>query len=427
MNKCDRFRELISLYIDDMLDEKEKLELEEHLQGCEDCKNELEEIKQLVNSCREMEVKEPPEYLTPLIMNSVRKDALKTGLLNRIIKKANPKVISVAAAALLLFAVITSGVLPHLGHRISMKSEDSAQSLPQVNEEYQMADNAEMEYDRGSEGKVKMNMAAGENGLMMEKQEVGNRDGSIDKSMKTSEAPVPEQNRKVIKNADISLEVESFDAGFDSLINIVETLGGYVQNSDSYTRKIGSGENVREFKEGHAVLKIPAVKFNRAVEDIAVIGRVTRRSVSGSDVTLEYMDIQARLESKQAQEKRLLEILDKASKLEDILRIENELNRVRTDIEMYVSRLNNWDNLVQYSTIMVSMREVEPKDKEVIPPIMGNLWERIRKAFIVTTNGIIDLIEYVIVGIGYALPVIIICGSGLIVWRIVKNRRKGGI
>jgi len=424
MSKCEKFRELIYLYIDDMLEDQEKQELEEHLRQCKNCQRELEDMQQLINNCRQMEEKEPPEYLTQLIMHNVRKEALKTSSINKIVKRLNLKSISVAAAAMLLFAVIASGVLPHMGFRMSI---DDMKSESQTAGEYVMDEEIEAGYSGNGGAEINMDLAADENKLEMRELDSPNLYAGAPKTADILKAPTPDQNRKVIKNANLSLEVEDFDASFNSLMNITEQLGGYVQNSDSYTRKYKAGEKEREFKEGHTVLKIPGDKLSMVIEEIKELGKVTGQSSSGSDVTLQYMDIQARLKSKQVQENRLLEILDKASKVEDILRIENELNRVRTDIEVYIAQLNSWDNLVQYSTVIVNMKEVEQKDKEVMPPHIGNLWERIKKAFIVTTNSILDLIEYIVVGIGYALPVIVVCGAGYLVWRTVKNKRRGRI
>ncbi len=426
MADCEKYREKISSYIDGMLGETEKQELEEHLKSCRDCARELREIQELVDVCRQMEALEPPDNLTGMIMHSVRKESRKAGFMHGFLKRFNPKIVSVAAVALLLVAVAASGLLSEIGFDMYMGKNASDQSAPA---EFSIEGGAEMnrsgddgamhedlQRDSVLESKVKMDRQA-DYGRMAQAPEVAG----------TGEVLPAEDERKVIKNAEFTVEVEDFDGVFSTLLNIAGRFGGYVQNSGSYTRVSGTGEYERELKEGHVVLRIPSSKLNTVIDEITGLGEVSYQSLSGNDITTGYMDIQARLNNKEVQEKRLLEVLDRASKIEDILRIEEELNRVRTDIEMYASRLKNWDNLVQYATITVTVKEVEPKDKAVKPPIMGNLWDRIKRAVIVTTNRIIDLVEYAIVGIGYALPVAVILGAGYLVWRTAINKRKGGM
>lgn len=425
MYKCEEARELFSLYIDGMLEQEEERLLKEHLESCPGCSEEMELLREMVAGCRAMEEKEPPEYLAPLVMHRVRKEALRTGFMGRLSKRVSPKFISVAAAAILVLAVATSALLPGLGSKRMLVKE----ALPPSEEEYVAYD----EGNRAVRGEAELQEPAEQQQGMAKvefsasmKAEPG-MSGQDTAGVPTGDGSLP-VSRKIIKNAELSLEVVDFEGSFNFLLKMAEEMGGYVEVSSVYTRKYRAAEEEKEFREGHAVLRIPADRFNMAIGEITSLGKVIGQSVTGSDVTLQYMDVKARLESKQVQEERLLEILGKASKIEDILRIENELNRVRAEIEMYMSQLKNWDNLVQYSTVRVTMKEVEPKDKELTPPRMNSLWSRVKRGFIITTNWIIDLLEAAVVGIGYMLPVIIIIGIGFLVWLFVKNiNRKGGI
>jgi hypothetical protein len=233
-----------------------------------------------------------------------------------------------------------------------------------------------------------------------------------------------QHDRKIIKNADISLEVQDFKNQFDAVQRMAEEAGGYVESSRSYIRKHAAAEGEREFMEGEAVIRVPSTEFGGCLDRIAALGKVTNRSTYGSDITLQYMDIETRLKSKQVQQERLIEILSKAERVEDILNIENELNRVRTEIESLGTQLRGWDNLVQYSTIRVFMTEVDPKDTKVSGLKVDNIWDRMRRGFIRTTNAIMDMIEIIIVGIGYALPVAILAGIAYLVWRKIRVSKK---
>ncbi|MBA1335107.1 MAG: hypothetical protein HPY66_0729 [Firmicutes bacterium] len=434
MGNCNEVREQLSLYIDGMLEPGEAEGVENHLKACPECSKEVEEIRRLIRECGEMEEKEPPEYLAPMIINSIRKQA--RGKNTRFSRWLGNRRIVSAAAAVLLVLVVAKGVMPALenGFWGGMKaandmSTDQTQEEP-VAEEYglssQEALNKAMAPEgRGASSEAEFDVAEdGAGGQIKMGREMFALTADEAQPPQQVEQKEAEAGRKIINNAELSLNVENFDESFRAIQQVVEKTGGFIQSSNSYVSRSNVGEDGRDYKEGHVALRIPGSEFYRALDEIEHLGKTTNKSVFGNDVTKQYMDMEARLKSKEVQEERLLDILSKAAKVEDILRIENELNRVRTEIEMYVSQMRDWDNLVQYSTINVFIREVEPKDKQVSPPKMGNLWDRVKKGFILTTNGILDIVEALIVGIGFALPVIIIAGAGYLVWRGFRNKKS---
>lgn len=433
MENCNKVRERLSLYIDGMLEPGEAEEIENHLKTCPECSKEIEEIKRLIKECREMGEMDPPEYLAPMIMNSVRKQAVrKNTRLGRWL--GNRRVIS-AAAAVLLLVVVAKGVVPALENGFWGGMKTASEMSPEqaqepATEEYRLfsqeaPSKAMVSEGRGASGEAEFDIAEdGAGGLTDMEREMLALNLDEAQPPQETEQKEAEAGRKIINNAELSLNVENFDESFNAIQQVVEKTSGFIQSSNSYVSRSNVGEDGKDYKEGHVALRIPGSEFYRALNEIEQLGKTMNKSVYGNDVTKQYMDMEARLKSKEVQEERLLDILSKATKVEDILRIENELNRVRTEIEMYVSQLRDWDNLVQYSTINVFIKEVEPKDKQVSPPKMGNLWDRVKKGFIVTTNGILDIAEAFIVGIGFAFPVIIIAGAGYLAWRGFRKRKS---
>ena len=438
MENCKEFREQLSLYIDGMLTQQESVLLEEHIKECKDCREELSMLREMVASCQGLEEKEPPEYLYPMIASSLRRSKKRTLVSGVRMKWLKPGLVSIAAV--LLVAVAVKGIMPDIQKQLA--TQDMAapeQAAPEAEapkaeapaeDTYSATQNREFSLKMMEEsGRAGMD-GAGIAGAEMDKKEA--EMASDGGTFSVAQAPATagdeliaaQHDRKIIKNADISLEVQDFKNQFDAVQRMAEETGGYVESSRSYIRKYAAAGDDREFMEGEAVIRVPSTEFGGCLDRIAALGKVTNRSTYGNDITLRYMDTETRLKSKQVQQERLIEILSKAERVEDILNIENELNRVRTEIESLGTQLRGWDNLVQYSTIRVFMTEVDPKDTKVSVLKVDNIWDRMRRGFIRTTNAIMDMIEIIIVGIGYALPVAILAGIAYLAWRKIRVSKK---
>lgn len=431
MEDCKVSMEQLSLYIDDMLEDVQRISVEEHLKVCPECRDRVEGLRAMVEGCRMLNELEPPDYLTPMIMGAIRKESRKTSGRWAIPRWAkNIKVVSVAAAALLMLAVVGT-VLPDAFDSF-MGMKKSASTMDQAVSPAAGPDTAEAEY--AIMGNAGMGIAPSYDAGKAEMQRSApysmGSDGAENQLFATAKATddmIKEQSlpdaRKIIMNSELSIEVESFDDSFNEIQRMTEQSRGFIQSSNSYVRSSGVGDDIKEFKEGHITLRIPSSEFNTVLSGVKKLGKVINSSVSGSDITKQYVDTEARLRSKEIQQERLLDILGRAEKVEDILRVEEELNRVRTEIEMYASQISNWDNLVQYSTINIYMREVEPKDKQVNPPGLVSLWNRIKGGFITTTNWLLDLAESVVVGVGYAIPVAAVAGAGYYIWHRARKKK----
>ncbi len=204
--------------------------------------------------------------------------------------------------------------------------------------------------------------------------------------------------RKIIQKASLSIEVEDFQASSDALIRIVERSGGFVSDSYSYVTDTGH-------KRGEITLRVPSDRFLSVIAEIEQSGTVKSKHVSGEDVTEEYIDLTARLNNSKRQEKRLLEILDMAENVKEVLEVEHELERVRNDIERLTGSINYLENRVEFATISVSLYEPEP---------ITHSWG-IRDAFRDAFEAFVSVIRGLIIFVGYALPLLILVGLGWLV------------
>lgn len=156
--------------------------------------------------------------------------------------------------------------------------------------------------------------------------------------------------QKLIQNAERSIEVENMDAAVLRLEDMVKTAGGLVADSSQSGRP---GEN----RYASFTLRVPVLRFDGFLEDVDTLGKVTNRRKYAHDVTLQYIDLEARIRNLTRQEERLLEILERADTVEDILRVEQELGRVRGQLESLSGEFRYLRDRVDYSTIYVHLSE----------------------------------------------------------------------
>jgi len=136
-------------------------------------------------------------------------------------------------------------------------------------------------------------------------------------------------------------------------------------------------------------------------------------SSSGRDVTEEYIDLEARLRNLRRQEERLLEILDRAESVKDVLEVERELGRVRGEIERLEGRLRYLSNRVEFATITVELLEPEP-----IAQSLG-----LRSAISDAMKGLVTVTRALIVAIGYLLPIAAVAAVLFALLRRVRKKR----
>ncbi len=214
--------------------------------------------------------------------------------------------------------------------------------------------------------------------------------------------------RKVITTGDLAIEVDDASAAVDEIISITQAAGGFVSSSSVYDNYYGENTG----KAGYVTVRIPQSGFTLVMGEIEALGTVTSKSISGRDVTEEYVDLSARLGNLERQELRLLEILNMTTTVDEVLDVERELGRVRGEIESLTGRLNYLNDRVDLSTINVRVSEPRP---------ITHSWG-LRDALSDSVNGFISTVNALIVLIGYVLPILIFVtvSGGVIIF--IRNR-----
>ena len=153
--------------------------------------------------------------------------------------------------------------------------------------------------------------------------------------------------RRVISTGFLSIEVEAVRAAVDQIQLTAEALGGFVENSSI------SGDDEEAFAE--ITIRVPQDQFFDALERIRRLGEVRSENLGAQDVTEQFIDLEARLRASEREEGSLLNLLDRATDVADVLVIERELSRIRSDIERVQGQLNFLERRVSLATLSVSL------------------------------------------------------------------------
>ncbi len=241
--------------------------------------------------------------------------------------------------------------------------------------------------------------------------------------MDTVEIKDPLAGRKIIKTVNVVSETKELDSALARIENEVAVLGGYIQSSNTY------GKSYEKYSNRRATytLRIPAEMLDSFMNSMGGYVNITSKTEKVDDITDTYTDIEARLEALKTQETRLIELLAKAEKLEDVITLEERISYVRYEIESYEAKIRNYNTLIAFSTVNIELAEVIDYTPEPIKdPTFG---ERLGEAFKESWKEFADGCKDFSVGLVYALPTLLVLAVVafvivLIVVRSVKRSRK---
>lgn len=218
---------------------------------------------------------------------------------------------------------------------------------------------------------------------------------------------------KIVRDGRIAIVVPDgdFDASLNNVSRIATSLGGFVLTSST-----------RDQSTGIFTLRIPAKKFDVAMERLRGIGEVRADAVTGQDVTAEFIDQTARLQILLDRRDLLQNLQNEATTSSEILRLAGLIEQTQLEIEKTQGQLRYLKNQVAEATIKVDLRERHAPDDTPEPDTDNpSLADAIRLGW----EGFLRVIGAVIVGLGYLVPIALIA---LAIWGIVtlvRRRRRG--
>ena len=218
----------------------------------------------------------------------------------------------------------------------------------------------------------------------------------------------------VIRTGQAFIEVERVDPAILKIRQLAAQVGGYITNSS-----VSGGRD--QIRQATMEVKIPAPRYDEAVGSLSTIGKVETVNSQAQDVGEEYVDVTARVTNARRLEERLISLLsNRTGKLDEVLRVERELARVREEIERYEGRLRYLGARAATSTLTITVHEPAPiiGNNPGENPIAGAL----RRAW----RNFIGLVAGIIASLGILIPLGLIALAGWAGYRRWKTTRERG-
>ena len=231
----------------------------------------------------------------------------------------------------------------------------------------------------------------------------------------------PSVNRKIIFSGSISIETINFDDDIERIKAALAEVNGYVENqSVSGTKPINWNDRGRY---GYMTLRVPSKSFDAFIGRLKGLGETKSLSTSGQDVSLQYFDTETRLRTLRIRQERLLDLLENAKGLEDIIKLEKELGDVDYQIQSLEIELRNYDSLIDFSTISIELYEVNRVER--VATSDPDLGTRIQNGFYSVLNVLAEIGEGLLVFLLAGSPVLVpLAAIAVLIIVLAKRRRK---
>lgn len=258
----------------------------------------------------------------------------------------------------------------------------------------------------------------------MPEEEMAFEAGEVEE--KAQEVPEnPQAGRKLITTMNLSAETEHFDELMGNLEKQITALGGYIESSNQWNGSVDYYGNRINDRSASLTVRVPAEKLDNFLAMMEENSNITNKSKNVEDVTLAYVDLESHKKALLTEEERLLELLEKAETVEDLISIEDKLANVRYQLESMESQLRTYDNKINYSTVYLDIQEVT----RLTPPEEPTTWGRIKNGFSENVyNLAMDVQDFfigLIINIPYILLwLVILAVVLLIVFLLAKHEKK---
>ncbi len=421
MKPC-RMQNQISLYLDGELNGEALRRFEDHLQNCEGCRTEVEQMSDLLRALRTLPEREVPAGLTDRLHAALAQEATKGTV--RMKRKFNPWIAAPVAAALVVFvaggALLLNNRQSPMRYDVAPAPENRLMDMAGAPDEgardganYGVAE-AVPQATAAAEAISPEEPTTAENDNYTTSNKTNSLTGGGDAGNRTglqSNALLNAQSgRKMIYTANLQLETREFDKSLAGVNDILARYNGYVEQN----QVSGVPEGKTGGRSASFTLRFPIANYDKAMGDLAALGNLLSRTESTEDVSRQYVDTEARNKTLTLQRDRLYELLAKADKMENIISLENEITRLTTEIEQMSAQLRFWDDKVSYSSVSINLRELVTPPQSVIPPD-PDLNTRRSGAFYDTLNSMREGFEEFTVRFMGALPwlIIVIVAAGI--------------
>jgi len=219
------------------------------------------------------------------------------------------------------------------------------------------------------------------------------------------------QGPQVIRQAQLAITVSpsSFDSKLTQVRSIVEQEQGYIAGTDAQANPLTTNDQIRS---GVITFMVPAAKFDETIDLVSKLGTIQNEHITGTDVSAQYVDLQARLANEEAQRDAMLALLSKAQTVSDIIAVQTQLGQITQLIEELKGQISYIDQNTTYSTITVQITEAGAPAQTTSTDSWGLV-----SALNDAAHNFVTTINYLISGLGAIGPVLVLLGLGYLVWR----------
>lgn len=339
--RCAQTARLFSVWRDGNLSPRQNEQFARHLEECPGCAEKLAGYNLGMDSLREDRVDIPESF--------------RKGWRNRLAGEAatertRPRAFTLpawaaAAACVVLVAAVSLGSGLFGGVRGSLSQVEKAPGFESVQE------------------KALSRMSPAVGGVVNSKSDVAASEvAPLAAPAPSVDMGVAAVERKVMRSASLSIESANVEQSCGIIERLTGQSGGFVRSS-SVSRDEGNRLT------GQVEIAVPAGRFDEVLGRLGQAGKILQKSITGQDVTEEYVDLGARLKNWRAQESQLNLIMTRARNVEETLAVQNELARVREEIERLTGRMQYLDRKTEFADISITVTQKGSAQKPVWPAL----------------------------------------------------------
>ncbi|MBR1861220.1 MAG: DUF4349 domain-containing protein [Lachnospiraceae bacterium] len=235
---------------------------------------------------------------------------------------------------------------------------------------------------------------------------------AVDDSASVSDSKKVDNNRKLIKTVNLDVETKQFDDLINAVDAQVSAYDGYVESMNTWNGSrydyYGNYTNSSSRNSSYTI-RIPRENLEAFIESFSPLCNIKNRSESVEDITLSYVDLESHKKALETEEERLLELMEQATEMYDILTIEDKLTDIRYQLQSMESQLRTYDNKVTYSTVYLTIAEV--KELTIVEPEPVTFWDKLTSNFADSIEAMGDGFQSFVIWFIAALPHLILWGG----------------
>jgi hypothetical protein len=406
-------QEELMAYLDGELAAERAALVATHLAQCAECRAWAADSRMLSERLTAWQVEPAPQTLTEHVSAAIPEGELKPQATAMPIPSQPParlfglpRWVWATAGGVCAFLLIAAVSIPTL-HR----DREAAERAAAVGRERAMLyAPAAPERAQGTVGGVPGGVLAGEIGSVA--------NGTLGKLVRVekggAESP-PVAAPMIVRTASLALLTRDFDKTRNALEDVVRRHQGY-------SAQLTVGSESGSAHKLSATFRVPADQLDAAIAEIKQLAHVEQESMGGEEVTEQYVDLNARLSNARRTEQTLLDVLEKRTgRLSEVLEVEQELARVREEIERMEAELKNLQNRVSFSTLQVELREEYKAELEITPSLGRRLWNAVVEGYQTAADSLVGVVMFLLnVGPFLLLWALILFLPARYVWRRVR-------